>query len=52
MKQRDFVNIEAASINIIKAKETHKKERQKREEESIKRNKKATEITQLQHSIT
>jgi hypothetical protein len=57
-KQRHFVDVEAASIDIVEAKEARRKvqeemqERQKREKESIERNERSSRIAQLQHSIT
>jgi hypothetical protein len=56
-KQRDFVDAEAASINIVEAKEARKKaldeiqDRSRREADSIERNEKAATIAQLQHSV-
>ncbi|RFU24008.1 hypothetical protein B7463_g12335, partial [Scytalidium lignicola] len=56
-KQRDFLDIEAASFDIVEAKELRTKtkddiqRRQKQELERLQENEKNTRISQLQHSI-
>ncbi|KAI9640653.1 hypothetical protein NHQ30_010957 [Ciborinia camelliae] len=53
-EQQDFVDIEAASFNIVEAKESRirMQQRQKRELEAIEEVEKNAKISRLQHSIT
>ncbi|KAF4633840.1 hypothetical protein G7Y89_g4270 [Cudoniella acicularis] len=56
-KQRDFVDIEAASFDTVEAKESRKRlqdeirHNQKQEQEMVEENEKYVETSQLQHSV-